>query len=99
MNLDSDVFYKVHIPPNFQKSLKNFLKSDKYYRLECDTYGLDKETKFSGLVLMKKNHVSARSRKTGYLNIIDNHKNIVANMYIENITYSKDINYVCLKVN
>ena len=99
MNLDSDVFYKVYIPPNFQKFLKKLLKTDKYYRLECDTYGLDKETKFAGLVLMKKNHVSARSRKTGYFNIIDNHKNIVANMYIENIAYPKDINYVCLKVN
>ena len=98
MNLDSDVFHKVFISKNLQKYLKYFLKNDKYYRLECDTYGLDKDTKFAGLVLMKNNYVNARSRKMGYLNIIDSHKNIVGIIYIENTSFSKDINYVCLKV-
>lgn len=98
MNLDSDVFHKVFIPKNLQKILKYFLKNDKYYRLEYDTYGLNKDMKFSGLVLMKKNRVNARSRNTGYLNIINSHKIIIGNMYIENISSSKDINYVCLKI-
>ena len=98
MDLDSNIFHKVFIPPIFQKYLKEFLKKDIYYRLEYHTHGLAKNTKFAGLVLMKKNYVNARSRKTGYLYIIDNHRNIIGNMYIENTPYSKNINYTCLKV-
>ena len=99
MNLDSDVIHKVFIPKNCQKYLKTILKNDKYYRLECATYGIDKDIKFAGVILMKKNHVNARSRKTGYLNIVDNYNIIVGNMYIENTPFSKNIAYVCLKVN
>lgn len=99
MDLDSDIFYKVYIPPNFQKSLKNILKKDVYYKLECSLHGLKKSTKFGGLMLYKDACINARSRNTGYFNIVDKNKNIVGNMYIENTPYSKHINYTCLKVS
>ena len=90
MDLESDIFQKIFIPKYLRKYLRKYLKKNIYYRLESVTKGLDDDTKFGGHLLIKNNIIKAKSRKTGYLNIIDRNKNNVGSIYLSS-------DYTCLK--
>ncbi len=91
MDFESDILFKIFIPSNLKKILNKILKKNIHYRLESVTEGLDENTKFAGLMLIKNNIIKAKSRKTGYLNIIDIDKNYIGSLYLSS-------EHTCLKV-